>query len=338
MRYVSSEQGLGAKASTDLTDTRSDKACVLVNPRSFRIHGGQSLDTVTNVARAAEAPVHVVQHPEDISSALAGYQQNFPANLIVVGGDGTVQAALSALAESTSARLPRILVLGGGRTNFTARDLGTHTKPLHWLKRALHNPEIFNTERRTLLSVEQPESGQKLHGFFIAGAMIDHIIRDCHAYRKRHQGWLRTGHPSSAWRVMQLAAMGLVGRSSFRPPPMKVDAGKLGMLDEGVRILILSSLEHRRGAINPYAPRGSGDVRLTAVTQRARRLWSRMPFLLQGRLSGQQTPETGYLSGRSSQVVVRGMNAACIDGQEYEFVPDEDVLIRPGPAFDFMVP
>ena len=338
MRYVSSEQGPSADASTNLTDTSSDKACVLVNPRSFRIHGGQSLDTVNDVARAAEAPVHVVRHPEDISSALAGYQPDAPANLIVIGGDGTVQAVLSALAESTLAALPRILVLGGGRTNLTARDLGTHAKPLHWLKRALRNPEIFSTERRTLLTVEQAASGQKLYGFFIAGAMIDQIIRDCHAYRKRHRGWLRTGHPSSAWRVLQLAAMGLAGRSSYRPPRMRIDADRLGLLDESVRILILSSLEHRRGAINPYALRGSGDVRLTAVTQSARGLWSRMPFLLQGRLGDRQTPESGYLSGRSRKVLIRGMNAACIDGQEYEFVPDEEVLIRPGPAFDFMVP
>lgn len=313
-------------------------ACILVNPRSFRISGGARLDRVCQTARAAGTPVHIVHDPDEIESALATLGADPPQRLVIIGGDGTVQAAVSALIDSPARPTPPLLVLGGGRTNFTARDLGTHRSLVGLLGHALHKPEALNCTQRRILTIAQPARNLTLHGFFVAGALVDHVIRDCHRYRTRHRGWLRTGHPSSAWRVLQLAVLGALGRSRFRPRPMRIDAGPLGSLEQPMRILIASSLAHGRGWIDPYASRGSGAVRLTAIGAQARRLSSTLPGLLRGHLPDALQPDAGYLSGRTEQVVLQGLDAVCVDGQEYDLDPSLDVVLRAGPEFRFLTP
>lgn len=313
-------------------------AGILVNPRSFRISAGARLDRVCQTARAAGTPVHVVHGPDEIQAALASFGEDLPLRLVVIGGDGTVQAAVSALLKTSPSSIPPLLVLGGGRTNLTARDLGTHRSLARLLERALHDPDGLNHTQRQILTLEQPDQGLKLFGFFVAGALVDHIIRDCHRYRTRHRGWLRTGHPSSAWRVLQLGVLGALGRSRFRPRAMRINAGGLGSLDQSVRVFVASSLEHDRGWIDPYAARGSGPVRLTAISAQAPRFWLTLPGLLRGRLNPALRAETGYLSGRTERVVVRGLNAICVDGQEYDLDPTLDLVLDPGPAIRFLTP
>ncbi|MEE4639347.1 MAG: diacylglycerol kinase family protein [Wenzhouxiangella sp.] len=333
-------------AEPDATGTTTDRqatigpaaACILVNPRSFRLSEGDRLDQVCRTAQAAGTSVNVVHDPDEIRSALADFGSELPGRLILIGGDGTVQAAASALIEAPLPKLPDLLVLGGGRTNFTARDLGTHRSLVALMEQALHRPQALATAHRRILRLEQPGTGRTLHGFFVAGALVDHVIRDCHSYRKRHRGWLRTGHPSSAWRVLQLGLLGAMGRSRFRPRAMTIDAGALGTLDQPARILIATSLQHQRGWIDPYAVRGSGPVRLTAIGTRAARFWPTLPGLLRGRLAPALTPETGYLSGRTDRVSVRGLDAVCVDGQEYDLDPGLEVTLRPGPEFHFLTP
>jgi hypothetical protein len=206
------------------------------------------------------------------------------------------------------------------------------------MEQALHRPQALGTARRRILSLEQPATGRTLHGFFVAGALVDHVIRDCHSYRSRHRGWLRTGHPSSAWRVLQLGMLGAMGRSRFRPQAMTIDAGALGVLEQPVRLLIATSLEHQRGWIDPYADRGSGQLRLTAIGARAARFWPTLPGLLRGRLATGLRPETGYLSGRTERASVRGLDAVCVDGQEYDLDPSLELILQPGPEFSFLTP
>lgn len=325
-----------AAAGNGTTDPAA--ACILVNPRSFRVSGGDHLNQVCRAARAAGTPVHVVHDPDEIRTALAGWGTAAPQRLVVIGGDGTVQAAASGLIDTPPPSIPPLLILGGGRTNFTARDLGTHRGLASLLEQALHRPNELNLARRRILTLEQPATGRTLHGFFVAGALVDHVIRDCHGYRRRHRGWLRTGAPSSAWRVAQLGLLGALGRSRFRPRPLRIDADGLGSLDQPVRILIFTSLDHARGWLDPYAARGAGAVRITAIATRARRFWPTLPGLLRGRLNPALQPEAGYLSGRSERVVVRGLDAVCVDGQEYDLDPSQELIVRPGPEFHFLAP
>ncbi len=261
------------------------------------------------------------------------------SRLIVIGGDGTLQGTVTSLAASADPdALPELMILGGGRTNYTARDLGTASGLRQQLKRALEQPGTLNVTTRHTLRLSQ-DPGQDLHGFFIAGALVDHAIRDCHAYRAEGSGPLRTGHLSSAWRISQLGMKSLLGRSGFHPPQLQVSASGLGQIDAPTRMFLATSLHHRGEWLSPYANRGQGPLRLSVFSHKAKRFWSSLPALMRGRFDDRRhTPENGYLSGRCAAFRVRGLARVCLDGQEHDFDPRRELEISTGPAFRFAAP
>lgn len=312
---------------------------ILVNPRSFRMSLRGRLPRINALVSSRQATMLEVTGPEDIDRGIRDSLERGCRLLVVIGGDGTLQAAVTSLASlAAPSQTPRILVLGGGRTNYTARDIGTHDRLLSTLEAALDQPEqLTDTERQTLV-VEHPDLDQPLHGFFIAGALVDHVIRDCHDYRSRGQGALRRGHLSTAWRVMQLALLGLVGRGYFQAPRLSIRTSSLGQLDKPVRLLLLTSLHHRDEWIDPYAGRGSGSVRLSAISSRARGFWRRLPRLVCGRYTDSMTPEAGYLSGMTDEVRIVGLSGISLDGQELDLDASLPLVIKSGPAFHFLHP
>lgn len=311
---------------------------ILANPRSFRMASRNRLQRIDRLAHANAIPLYAVHGPTEIAAALADAAPGPADRVIIIGGDGTLQAAvteLAPLAEKNEA--PTLCMLGGGRTNFTARDLGSHDRLLRSLEHLVRHPTAWSAAERSVLRVSGSEHGP-LYGFFVAGALVDAVIRDCHAYRARHRGWLRTGHTATPWRLAQLGAQALVGRSRFSLPMLDLEAEGLGALNGPVRVLLLTSLRHEKGGLNPYAQRGSGPVRLTAVHARAPGFWRRLPALISGRFGDSLTPETGYLSGHSTRVSVRGLPSICLDGQEFVLDPASPLRIETGPAFRFLQP
>lgn len=320
-------------------DSGASETLVLVNPRSFRMSLRGRLPRIVELVRSRNARLFEVAEPSDIRQVVSNALAHGCRLMVIIGGDGTVQAAVTALAElAGSSEKPRILVLGGGRTNYTARDIGTHGKLLATLETALDDPDSLADTRRHTLALEHPCLAQPLHGFFVAGALVDHVIRDCHDYRARGRGALRHGHVSSAWRVAQLGLLGLFGRSRFRAPELTIDAANLGSLKGPTRLLLMTSLHHRDEWVDPYADRGHGIIRLSAVCSGARAFWRRLPRLVRGRYHADMAPVSGYLSGKSEQVRITGLSGVSLDGQEIDLNADQPVLIRTGPAFHFLHP
>jgi diacylglycerol kinase (ATP) len=311
---------------------------ILVNPGSFRMSLHGRLERVTALAREYDVPLVRVSGPAEIRPAIESALHQHSSLLVIIGGDGTLQAAVTALTEHDSTRkLPNILMLAGGRTNYTARDLGSQDQLIETLRHALDQPDRLHTTTRNSLSVSQGDQPAS-HGFFVAGALVDHVIRDCHAYREGGTGLLRQGHMSSAWRVLQLGLLALIGRHSFEAPQLTIDAGPLGSLSGPMRLILLTSLHHRSELVDPYATRGDGPIRLTAVANNASGFWRRFYRLLRGRYHASMSPEQGYLSGCTDEVRIRGLAQLCLDGQELNLDPLEELIVRAGPAFRFLHP
>lgn len=311
---------------------------IMANPRSFRMSLRGRLSRIEALASNHRIPMEVVTGPEDIRSALEQAVHQGVQLLVIIGGDGTLQAAVTLLAETfPDSDLPAIMMLGGGRTNYTARDIGTHKRLIDTLAVALEEPQSLQQTTRHSLIVEQ-DGQPRIHGFFIAGALVDYVIRDCHRHRGAGSGPLRTGHVSTTWRVLQLGLLGLLGGCRFNATRMLIDAGDLGQLDAPIRLLLITSLHHRREFIDPYCDRGEGAVRLTAVAGNARSFWLRLMRLVRGRLDRRMRPETGYLSGRTERVGITGLKQLSLDGQEHDFDPELPVTIRTGKAFRFLHP
>ncbi len=290
------------------------------------------------MATAHQVPLHVVSGPTEIHAAIDQAMQERVRRLVVIGGDGTLQAVVTYLAESfTHAEMPAIVMLGGGRTNYTARDIGTHDRLIDTLERALTDPANLKRTTRTTLRIEQ-QGLAPAHGFFIAGAVVDFIIRECHRHRSLGTGPLRTGHLSTALTIIRLAMLGLIGKSGFVAPEMTIKAQGLGQLQTSVRLLLITSLHHRREFVDPYADSGNGTVRLSAVSSRAQRFWLRLLRLVKGRYSQGMAPQTGYLSGRTQRVDLSGLEHISLDGQEHDFDPALPVHVQSGIDFEFLHP
>lgn len=309
---------------------------VIINPASFRMSRAGRLQRIMRLLDRYGVRPDFTSAPDTIAKLLAAHSPD-DGPVVVLGGDGTIQAAATWLATQPEPQRPVILALGGGRTNYIAADLRTRRPIVALLERALNDPTRLRIATRHSIEVTQGDQ-PAAHAFFIAGATVDEVIRDCHAFRSSGPGRWRQGYASTAIRLSQLAIALALGRRRLHAPALSVEGEGLGELGGPMRVLILSSLHHQHGWPRPYLSQGEGEIAVTAITDSAQRFWRRLPGLLNGRSHHDLVPSQGYLSGRSRQITVTGIQQLCLDGQETDFDPEQAVVFRPGPALAFVTP
>lgn len=315
--------------------------CLLVNPRSFRASRGLA-DRASALAAESGAEVVRVESGEDVAAALDSILARRQRHVAVLAGDGTVREVVEQLARLAPGQgLPDLLILPGGRTNLTAADLVPRADPLATLAKALAWTSDGRWDaavvERVPLCVAQAQAPSRF-GFFFGGAAVDSVVRRAQDHRYGGSGPLRTGHLSSPWVVARLAALGLVGRANIPLPTLAIDAEGWGSLRGEIRLLLVTTLLHRTGLLDPYAARGTGDLRLTAVAAAARRFWPALPRLVTGRYSKAMNLDNGYLSGNCEHVQVTGLSGYVLDGEHFDTDPARPVVITPGPRLRFFSP
>jgi diacylglycerol kinase family enzyme len=311
----------------------------LINPRSFRMSLRDRARRSAERVAAHGGAVFEVADLQSIESALAEATRRDIGRLVIAGGDGTLQGSVSWLARNLPLdRLPELIVLSAGRTNYVAGDIGARRHFPDTLETILTaSPDALHPVERATLALDHPSLGRQ-HGFFMAGAAIDEIIRYVHRWQAAKRNWWRTAQAASTLGVLSLAARRVLGRYRFDPPTLVVEAEPLGRLAGPCRFLLATTLTHAGSAIDPYAARGRGPVRLTAVHDRAAGLRWRLARIVTGRFSSPMSVENGYLSGNCEDVSIQFLNKIVLDGQEFDLDPDRPLRIRPGPVFRFLRP
>jgi len=310
----------------------------LINPLSFRmrIHGA--------AARSAErigahgGSVYPVRNLAEIEQALQQASPDRIGRLVLAGGDGTLQAAVSWLVRNCPhAALPDLIVLAAGRTNYVADDIGTRSNFIQTLDSVLETPiEKLHTVHRHTLECRH-SSMPTQHGFFLAGAIVDETIRHAH-HEQPHGGVRSRQYAASTLSVIGLMLRAALGRHRFELPQIDIDAGPLGRFAGRCRFLLATSLPLQAHVVDPYARRGSGELRLTVIGAKARRWRTRLPRILLGRFDTGMTPESGYLSGRIESATLSGIEKITLDGQEFELDPSLPLELRTGPRLRFLRP
>src|SRR5918997_104926 len=114
------------------------RVALLSNPRST---GNRSLLPRVRSFCAQHKDIfhYEVEHVEQIGQALKTIARVKPKVLVINGGDGTVQAALTELYQGGHFRdaPPPVAVLPNGKTNLIALDLGAVGDPIVALERVL---------------------------------------------------------------------------------------------------------------------------------------------------------------------------------------------------------
>src|SRR6476619_3628733 len=126
-----------------------------------------------------------VEHADQIGEAMATIALVEPKLLVINGGDGTVQAALTELCNGGyfTGEAPPVAVLPSGKTNLIALDLGAAGDPVVALERLL---ELARTDltpyivARELIALRHGEAGGKpVIGMFMGGAGLADTMLYC---------------------------------------------------------------------------------------------------------------------------------------------------------------
>lgn len=274
---------------------------------------------------------HWVTESPDEMDTLVGHDRWRQEDLLVInGGDGSVQHALSLLlARCPVERLPRIACLPGGSTNMTAYDVNRHRRFSHCVSSLQRIVERFDEpvcRPRPVVQVEAGDRPMRCGLFFGLGTIVEGI--DYFKTHVRHRG----GAQEMGAGVALARALWGIARNQppfaealqvqLRAPGLYPADGTDGTVT--VRLLFATSLERLFLGMRPYWGSGSGALKATLVEQRAEHLLRRMPRLLRGRPDRHMTPAGGYHSARLDGLEMAFGGAYTLDG---ELFPTSDARI-----------
>jgi hypothetical protein len=294
------------------------RVALLSNPRST----GNIAQLPRIRAFCAEHPDvfhYEVEHAHQIGEAMRTIARVAPKLLVINGGDGTVQAALTELHNGGhfEGSTPPVAVLPSGKTNLIAMDLGIVGDPVKSLERliALAQTDFSGSlVARELIALSHGEQGGlPVIGMFMGGAGLADIMLYC---RNRIYP---LGLPNSISHIITAIAVVLrqvIGlKSRFLPPEpqmLRVSVRKDGTITGKFALLAVTTLE-KLLLSGEIGRGGGGALKFVAVEQRASSLLRAFIASLRGRLgvfplAGVHVEEADEISieGESSEVILDG--------------------------------
>src|SRR3990170_1894113 len=125
-----------------------------------------------------------VEHVDQIGDALRSIARVRPNMLVINGGDGTVQAALTEMHNGGhfGDSPPPMAVLAGGKTNLIAIDLGVRGDPIDVLERLVELAQGDLADflvPRELIALKKDGSERPVIGMFLGGAGLADTMLYC---------------------------------------------------------------------------------------------------------------------------------------------------------------
>ncbi len=288
---------------------------VLTNPHS----GGnkKGLVEIRNILAKWPDVIHrEAFDPEGISSSLYDFSRNGVELIVINGGDGTVQAALTILGNDKVFKQPPLLsLLCAGTTSMLPRDVGVVGTPAVALQRILEWSKSTNkdlvTKSRNILRV-QTDSEAFFGMFFGAGAICDGI-RVFHA-KDNPMGW--RGQLMPALTMVRLLLAILFNRI----PPFLNNTSINGChAEERADLLVLiSTLDRLFLGMQPYWGIEEGPLHYTAIGEKPKNLLRVLLSLFGSGKSRHATPGNGYFSHNVEKVQLHMKSSFTLDGELYD--------------------
>jgi hypothetical protein len=286
-----------------------------------------------------------VEDVAQIACALKTIALVRPRVLVINGGDGTVQAALTELYHGGhfGESPPPLAVLPNGKTNLIAHDLGAVGDPIEALERVLALvrtdmvPYIVSRELISLTGGRREGNARPVLGMFLGGAGLADTILYC-----RHKIY-PLGLPNWAAHGLTLL-LGLVsvivGRSSRLLPaqwaPIKVTVTKSGEMQGRFALVMVTTLERLllNGSMNGDG-RSAGAMQLLIIERSLFAVLGALAAAIRGRLG------RGRLRGvhleRGDEIRIEGHRSNVIlDGEMFEANAGRPIVLRPTAPVPFL--
>ena len=311
---------------------------VVINPLS-----GGNLNGLGDIRRLIDDHPQVVhcdvQTPQDVLAALRDFARREVNLLAVNGGDGTVQAVLTALFHRQPFETqPLLAVMQSGTTSMTARDVGFSGSRLRSLKK-LFNWAVTGTGNarvidRPVLQVQAP-GHQTRYGMFFGASAIYQGIQYFH--RKLNTKGLG-GEIGPGLTILRFLWSAARQGSDFIPSvPVSVAMDDNPPQQFDSFVILVSTLERLFLGLYPYWGSESGPLHYTAVRAHPRHLLRALPSLLRGRSGAHGTPENGFYSHNAHEIKLNLAGGFTLDGQLY--APEnqqEPTVVRYGGTATFL--
>jgi hypothetical protein len=271
---------------------------LLDNPRSG---GNRRRPGALRAVLGAQAGVRhrPVETPADVAAALADFAREGIDVVAINGGDGTIQAALTAvLGQRLFDTPPAFAVLTAGTTSMISRDVGLRGTRVGALRRLLgwaRSPDArARLEERRVLRLEHTPGAPPEFGMFFGAAGIEQGIRFC--LTRIHTLGVR-GELGAGLALGALLAGLLRGRSDvLRPVPLTTGLDGAPPERRDHLLLMVTTLERLVVGLRPFWGDRTAPLHYTAVLGRPRRLLAALPRVLRGRAGGAATAANGYVS------------------------------------------
>lgn len=318
------------------------RVALLSNPRST---GNQSLLPRIREFCAAHPDIfhYEVEHVDQIGEALKTIARVQPKVLVINGGDGTVQAALTELHHGRhfGPSRPPVAVLPNGKTNLIALDLGAVGDPLDALAKVLEmaqsdlSPHIV---ARELISLSDGAAGSRnVLGMFLGGAGLADVILFCR--HKIYPLGLPNGvsHVLTAFALMASLLFGMKAR--FLPPqasPVRVEVMRQGVRTGRFAWLLVTTLERMllSGTLDKTAGK-AGSLKFLAVEQGPVPLMRAILAGIAGKLG--RRPITGVHVESGDEIRIEGKNSSVIlDGELFEAEVGRPIVLTPTAPVPFL--
>lgn len=284
-----------------------------------------------------------VDHVDEIAKALETIARVKPKVLVINGGDGTVQAALTELYQGGhfGDNPPPVAVLPNGKTNLIALDLGSEGNPLKALERivelAKHDLHEHLVNRELIALSDGGKDSKVVLGMFLGGAGLSEFILYC-----RNKIY-PLGLPNAAAHVLTvfaaLASVLFGIRAKFLPNrslPIKISLIRDGQFQGNFAVLIVTTLEKlllmKRSMRNQNA---IGRMQFLAIDQRASSILRFLLSVIFGRLG--KNVQKGIHLERGDMIRIEGEGSNVVmDGELFYALPGHPIVLKSTKPVSFL--
>lgn len=313
------------------------KLGIITNPRSQRNKTG--LEEMNGLLAGAPDVEHVVlQSVAEIPQILSDFARREIDVVALAGGDGTIQAALTALFGERPYETPPLLaVIPRGMTNMIAGDVGLRRRGLKGLASLLQAFEKNELERavvtRPILRLENARDTKPQYGMFLGGAGIYRAIVACranvHPYKIQADtaaavtlagllaGWLLRGRRGADKSAGEQVFSGDRIAVAFDNNPPQTEADL---------VILATTLERLVIGSRPFWNGGEGPLRFTRIAYPPKSILRYAWRILYGK-EDRKLPAESYSSRRSHRVALTMDCPFTLDGELFEPDPEKPLVL-----------
>ncbi len=314
------------------------KVGILTNLRAGR-NDARTDRVLRELSRHRDVLRRETSESEAVPDAVAEFADEGVDVLVLNGGDGTVQRALTEILTGPYKDWrPMIAPTRCGRTNMVALDIGTQRSPVGSVRAVVEAARSGRLEERVVIRHAigaDIGSHPRIYGMFMGAGTLPRAIALTHRTfpTGRAQGVFGGGVMAAA-----LLSRVILGDKTgiLDPDKMQISLDRTPVASEEFALVMITSLDRLILRLRPFWGSGPGPIRISALGANAPGFGRALPGMLRGKPPAWATPEQGFTSGNANEAALRLDCEVSFDGELFEPEPGRLVNLHASEPLRFV--